>query len=160
MLTMFEVTLGNWVPACRLLVEVVSEVWSPLFMIYLCVVGFSVVKVITGVFLHETFKVAGSDDELMIMQKERVTQKHRHKMQRFLMEADNTGDGRMDYQEFDKVMTDERVRTWLSAMGLEVRDVKGLFELLDDGDHTISSSELCNGVSRLKGEARSLDLII
>merc|ERR1719171_1141632 len=65
-LTMFEVTLANWVPACRLLSNNVNEAYAMLFILYKCVVGFAIIKVITGVFLHETFKVAQGDDELMI----------------------------------------------------------------------------------------------
>merc|ERR1719171_1919048 len=65
-LTMFEVTLANWAPACRLLSNNVSEVYGLVFVLYKLIVGFAVVKVITGVFLHETFKVAQGDDDLMI----------------------------------------------------------------------------------------------
>merc|ERR1719379_2527428 len=79
MLTMFEMTLGNWMPPCRALVENVSE-WYLLFnLAHKLVIGFSVVSVITGVFIQETFKVATTDDRIMLMQKERAVKTHTKK---------------------------------------------------------------------------------
>jgi len=127
-----------------------------------CVVGFAVVKVISGVFMHETFKVAGADDDLMIMEKEKMRRRHRTKMNVLLQEADSSGDAMMDWEEFQNVIEDSRIKTWLSAMELDVRDPRFLFDMLntmvDDGDTVVSGIELAKGVSALRGPARSLDL--
>merc|ERR1712007_122789 len=76
MITMTELTLGNFVPVCRYLSEHIDEGYGHGILIYKVVVGFGMLKVMTGVFLHETFKAAGSDDELMVVQKKRAQQKH------------------------------------------------------------------------------------
>jgi len=136
-----------------------GEWYSLVFVMYQCVVGFAVVKVITGVFLHETFKVAASDDELMIIQKQRLKKKHSQKMRLLLEEADMGGDGKVGWFEFKNIMEEPRVKTWLSAMELDVRDIRAFFDMLDDGDHEIDLNELIDGVSRLKGNARSLDMV-
>ena len=44
-------------------------------------------------------------------------------------------------------------------LDLEVHEVVSLFNLLDDGDGLITHDEFLNGVMRLKGHARSLDII-
>merc|ERR1711972_207419 len=49
MLTMFEITLGNWMPPCRALVENVSEWWMLFCLFHKLVIGFSMISVITGV---------------------------------------------------------------------------------------------------------------
>jgi hypothetical protein len=67
MLTMFEITLGNWLPPCRALVENVNEWYMFLFVAHKLVIGFSVVSVINAVIVQETFKVATSDDKVMLM---------------------------------------------------------------------------------------------
>merc|ERR1712216_223800 len=72
MLTMFEITLGNWMPPCRALVENVSEWYMLFFVLHKLLIGFSVVGVIAGVFIQETFKVATTDDKIMVMQRERA----------------------------------------------------------------------------------------
>lgn len=160
MLSMFEITLGNWIPICRRIVNDVHEGYSVIFIAYKCVVSFAVVKVITGVFLQETFKVATSDDEILIMQREKARTKLSRKMHALFAECDDTGDGTVSWEEFRDIIEDQRVRTWLSAMELDVRDARDLFVLLDDGDHQISAEELVKGVSRLKGPSRALDMAL
>merc|ERR1719408_171054 len=70
MLTMFEITLGNWMIPCRALVEEVNEMWMLFFLAHKLIIGFSVLAVITGVFTQETFKVAANDDHNMLLRQE------------------------------------------------------------------------------------------
>merc|ERR1719242_1052247 len=121
MLTMFEITLGNWMPPCRALVENVSE-WYMLFSLaHKLVIGFSVVSVITGVFIQETFKVATTDDKIMVMSKERASKTHKAKMDALFNHADEDGDGFLNPDEYEAVLADPEIRTWLAAMELDVR---------------------------------------
>lgn len=158
-LTMFEVTLGNWVPVCRLLLENVSEWFTLYFLLYRSFVGFAVLNVIRGVFLHETFKVAECDEEIMIMQRQRLVRKHMRHMQTFFHEADESGDGVITLDEFSDMVSDARVQLWLSAMGIDITDAPLVFELMDDGDHVIEIDELCKSFARMKGPAKSIDLV-
>eukprot|EP00404_Azadinium_spinosum_P045945 CAMPEP_0180804022 /NCGR_PEP_ID=MMETSP1038_2-20121128/61233_1 /TAXON_ID=632150 /ORGANISM="Azadinium spinosum, Strain 3D9" /LENGTH=159 /DNA_ID=CAMNT_0022844425 /DNA_START=148 /DNA_END=627 /DNA_ORIENTATION=- len=133
MISMFELTVGNWVPILRFLHDRVNEWFGLALLVYRCFVGFAVMKVITGVFLHETFKVAASDDDLMIRQKQRDSAKHLKKMRLLFREADDSGDGFLTFREFKEVMEDPRVKAWLAAMDLDVGDVELVFGLLDGG---------------------------
>merc|ERR1712137_417465 len=157
-LSMWELTIGNYASICNLLINDVSEWYGHGILLYKVTVGFAVVKVITGVFLHETFKTANTDDELMVLQKRRAQHKHKRKMQRFMREADADMDGNIQRGELREILADADVLTWLAAQGLEVADVDLLFELLDGGDGQISQGELTTGIARLKGPARSIDL--
>jgi len=159
MLTMFELTLGNWIPPTRALVENVSEWYLLFFLMHKFIIGFSVVSVITGVFIQETFKVATSDDQIMLNNKRRANKEHHRKMGNLFKHADNDGNGSLDREEFEKVMDDPVVRKWLSSMGLDVNDVDTLFETLDGGDGKVTAEELVVGAGRLKGTARSIDLL-
>jgi len=158
-ITMWELTLGNYAAICRILVDNVSELYGFVITAYKITVGFAVIKVISGVFLHETFKTASSDDDLMIVQKKRLQQKHARKMDRLMKQADESGDGALDRDELKKILSMSDVKIWLAAQELEVEDVDLLFDLLDDGDGTISAQELTKGVARLKGSAKSIDLV-
>mmetsp|Transcript_79574 Transcript_79574/g.257730 ORF Transcript_79574/g.257730 Transcript_79574/m.257730 type:complete len:371 (-) Transcript_79574:61-1173(-) len=157
-LSMFELTLGNWIPITRTLHEKVTEWFCPIILLYQSVVVFAVIKVITGIFLHETFKVAGSDDDLMIAQKARQMRKHVQKMKLLMAEADESNDGYLSNDEFIAIAQDARAKTWLAAMELEVRDAQLVFDLIDDGDNRLTAEELVKGIGRLKGNARSLDM--
>eukprot|EP00812_Abedinium_dasypus_P011494 NODE_504_length_1516_cov_311.971253.p1 GENE.NODE_504_length_1516_cov_311.971253~~NODE_504_length_1516_cov_311.971253.p1 ORF type:complete len:442 (-),score=157.22 NODE_504_length_1516_cov_311.971253:177-1304(-) len=158
MLTMFELTLSNWMAATRVLQDNVNE-WFGLFMVcYKLTVGFAVVKVISGVFLHETFRVAASDDDLMIMQKRRAMEKHKTKMMKLLREADESSDNLVTRGELNAMLSDPNMKIWLAAQDVEVNDADILFDFLDNGDNTLSAEELVGGIARLKGTARSIDM--
>merc|ERR1719237_1601636 len=124
MLTMFEITLGNWMPPCRALVENVSEWWMLFSLTHKLVIGFSVVSVITSVFIQETFKVATIDDKIMVMTKERARNTHMSKISALFAHADLDGNGVVDIDEFTKALENSELMTWLSAMGLEVGNKK------------------------------------
>merc|ERR1711870_203096 len=109
--------------------------------------------------MHETFKVASSDDEMMVAQKRRQNLLHVAKMDRLLKEADVSGDGFIQREEFAEVLQKPAVRTWLSAMEIETGDTELLFDFIDNGDEQISSLELVEGIARLKGTARSMDVV-
>jgi len=95
----------------------------------------------------------------MLNTKARMMREHRKKMGKLFKYADNDGNGSLDREEFEKVVDDPMVRKWLSSMGLEVDDVDILFETLDGGDGKVTADELVVGAGRLKGNARSIDLL-
>ncbi|CAE8719467.1 unnamed protein product [Polarella glacialis] len=161
--SMFEITMGNWVPISRFLFDRVDPWYGPAMIVYRCIVGFAIIQVITGVFMHETFKAAAADDSIMITQRKKEMEAHVAKMTLLFAEADTSGDGFLSYAEFQEIVEDPRVKTWLGAMQLDVVDTRQVFDLIEtDGSHDVagelSAEDLVRGVSRLKGNARSLDL--
>jgi len=159
MVTMFELSLGNWVPVCRFLMQAFGEWYASIFIIYKLVVGFGVLKILGSIFLHETFKTAASDDSIMILHKRRLQQKHAIKMKRFLLKADMSKDGELSRAEFKAMFRNEDVRTWFAAQGLETQDADFIFDLLDNEDNTLTLAELTNGIAKLSGFARSIDVL-
>merc|ERR1712096_276595 len=99
------------------------------------VIGFSVVSVIMGVFIQETFKVATTNDEIMLLEKERQMRNHLTKMNSLFEHADENMDNVLDLKEFEMVLSDPGITKWLTA------------------------EELVKGGARLKGAARSIDVI-
>ncbi|CAK9043819.1 Muscle calcium channel subunit alpha-1 (MDL-alpha-1) [Durusdinium trenchii] len=186
LLSLFEMTLANWPPVARLLMEHVTEFWMPVCLFHKLTMGFAVVGVINGVLMQETFKVAHMDDTVMVREKQRAMRAHLAKMSLLFQEADTSGDGRLDLEEFKSILDDYEVKIWLAAMDLDVSDVEELFFMLDDGgvprqwggegsgkqefmallalslcrfnDGRLSAEELVKGVAKLRGAARAMDL--
>eukprot|EP00928_Gymnodinium_smaydae_P032194 TRINITY_DN23381_c0_g1_i1.p1 TRINITY_DN23381_c0_g1~~TRINITY_DN23381_c0_g1_i1.p1 ORF type:complete len:537 (-),score=51.34 TRINITY_DN23381_c0_g1_i1:116-1726(-) len=158
-ITMIEITLGNWPPACRIIAEHVSE-WFFLFgMMHKVIIGFAIVAVINGVFMQETFNVSAMDDVIMVRRKELATKYHMEKMSALWKEA-HEGSGEITLEEWVTLLKDPTVMTWLSSMELDARDAALVFELIDEsGDGQISFKELVRGVNKLKGGAKSMDLV-
>lgn len=159
MLTMFELTLGNWVPVARLLQEQVSGFMVIFSIAHKVSLGFACVGVVNGVFMQETFKVAQSDDSMLMRTAENRRKMHVKKMTEFLQYADNCGDGKISDSEWAECLKNQHVHHWFSGQGLGLSEADRLFKHLEsDGDGKLSPEELVTGVSRLQGPAKSLDL--
>eukprot|EP00928_Gymnodinium_smaydae_P073558 TRINITY_DN56744_c0_g1_i2.p1 TRINITY_DN56744_c0_g1~~TRINITY_DN56744_c0_g1_i2.p1 ORF type:complete len:279 (-),score=33.77 TRINITY_DN56744_c0_g1_i2:69-905(-) len=157
--SLWEITLGNWPPACRVLAEHVSEHFFTLGLIHRIVFGFALVAIINGVFIQETFKVTARDDVIMLRQKQAAMKHHAEKMRRLMNHTDTDNDGRVSLEEWDKVVKDAGVKSWLASMDLDVYDAKLIFRLCDySGDGYLSFEELASGIWRFKGPAKNVDL--
>lgn len=159
LLSMFEVTFASWMPICRFLYHNVDEKFAIFFMSYKLVMGIAVVRIIYGVFLHVTFSCAASDDEALIAKKQREAGKYAKKMNKLFNALDQEGDGFLDKDEFMQIIQDPRMISLLSALELEIHDAELVFDLTDDGDGKMSADEMAFGFSRLKGNARSVDIL-
>jgi len=157
--SMFEITLGNWPPMSRMLAENVSEYFMFFGVVHKLTAGFAFVGVVNGVFMQETFKVASTDDRIMVKQKERMVNTHIKKMKMFFNLADSSGDGEIDLDEFRDMVSNPKVAMWLASMELDEKDHDLVFSLIDDGDGKLTLPELIKGVGKLKGAARSIDMV-
>lgn len=156
--SLFELCLANWIPQSRFLMEDVNE-----FMVIFCLVfkltfGFAVIGVLNACFIKETFKTVSMNREMMAMEATAAKQRFAKEMLSFMKHADRSNDGTLTREEFETVLSDQAVKAWLGAQGLDASDASDLFELMDDGSGTLESKELVQGVGKLKGPARSLDL--
>lgn len=159
MLTMFELTLGNWVPVARTLQENVSGFLVAFSIAHKVSLGFACVGVVNGVFMQETFKVAQSDDAMLMRGAENRRKMHVKKMTEFLTYTDDSGDGKISNSEWTECLKNQQVQFWFAGQGVGLGEADRLFNCLEtDGDGKLSPEELVAGVSRLQGPAKSLDL--
>ena len=56
-------------------------------------------------------------------------------------------------------MQDPWIRTWLSAMDINVNNFERLWMLLDNGDGQLTAEELVRGLGRLRGGAKSIHML-
>jgi Ca2+-binding EF-hand superfamily protein len=159
--SMFELTFANWPPIARLLSERVSQ-WFMLFMmIYKMTLGFCLVGVVNGVFMQETLNVASLDDHIMLRKRSAAVNMLNEKMRRLFKSADTSEDGMLNREEVKGILEDKEVQKWMSGMEINVfvEDSERLFDLLDeDGSGELTLMELIKGVTKLRGNARSLDI--
>jgi len=159
MLTMFEVTLANWSPPCRVLVDHVSEWYSTLFIIYRCLVGFAALNVINAVFIQKTMSVVQQDKEVMILMKQKSQASSTAKLRELFHHLDTSKDGRISWQEIQGVLDSKLLQAWMSALEIGIDDLEGLFEMLDDGDGHIQLDEFTRGAELIKGPAKAFDVM-
>ncbi|CAE7243352.1 para, partial [Symbiodinium pilosum] len=158
-LTLFEVFFANWAPACRVLVENISEWYSLLFLVYRCGIGFAVINVVNAVFVQQTMQVAKGDEEVLLMEKQKAEEKYLKNIGKIFQTLDTSGDGLLSWPEFELLLNDTKLKFVLDKLEIAAGDLKTLFDLLDDtGDGEISVDEFVEGITRFKGAAKSLDV--
>eukprot|EP00435_Cladocopium_sp_Y103_P006737 s3194_g2.t1 len=175
-LTLFEVFFANWSPACRILTDNVTEWYSLLFLIYRCAIGFAVINVVNAVFVQQTLQVAKGDEEVLFLEKQKAEEKYFKNVAKIFEKLDTSGDGLLSWSEFEQLLEDPKLRFLLDKLEIAAgdafaintfhkfiymtfMDLKVLFDLLDDtGDGEISVEEFIEGVTRFKGNAKSLDV--
>ncbi|CAJ1376603.1 unnamed protein product, partial [Effrenium voratum] len=81
------------------------------------------------------------------------------KLAEFFLEADVDGSGCVSRDEFQVILKDKNAASFLDSLDLQVSDAHRLFDLLDDGSGQVTYQEFLDGCMRLKGQARSQDVI-
>jgi len=158
--SMFELThSGGWPTYARPVVEKVSWYYAAFFMSYVTLVIFAIIRIITAIFLKETLATAAGDAALAVQEKVRSKEQYVSRLEEIFLEADDDGNGVITRSEMDRAVNNPVVLHYLSILEIEVHEVEPLFDLLDDGDGQVTIKEFCQGVMRLKGQARSLDVI-
>lgn len=160
MYTLFEITLsGGWPNYARQLVMHVNVVYAVFFIVYVTLINFALLRVITALFIKETLQLASNDTYRSVQKKIKKAASFRSKMHALFEEADIDGDQRISQGEFWKFLNSPGVVEYLSVLDVDVHDAEHLFDVLDDGDGHISIDEFCSGIARVKGAARSMDLV-
>eukprot|EP00929_Paragymnodinium_shiwhaense_P119875 TRINITY_DN9178_c0_g1_i1.p1 TRINITY_DN9178_c0_g1~~TRINITY_DN9178_c0_g1_i1.p1 ORF type:complete len:621 (+),score=89.94 TRINITY_DN9178_c0_g1_i1:46-1908(+) len=164
-LTVHKLTFSLDTAAPEIIFEL-NEWFAIPLLLYQILVSFAVIKVIEAVFLNETIKLAATNDELVIMEKNRWESMQEEKVKALFYEADDSGDGYVDYPEFMVIMNDDKVISWLEAIDVEIDDPRLVWELLCNWNSGRGGSQdklnvqsFVRGVGRLKGSAKSLDVL-
>eukprot|EP00927_Polykrikos_kofoidii_P062017 TRINITY_DN56842_c0_g1_i1.p1 TRINITY_DN56842_c0_g1~~TRINITY_DN56842_c0_g1_i1.p1 ORF type:complete len:631 (+),score=92.33 TRINITY_DN56842_c0_g1_i1:259-1893(+) len=157
LVTMFELTLGNWGPPCRLLQDHVSDWWIVFFLGYKCIIGFAVVQVITSVFIQQTFKCVAVDEQVMLNEKAKATGAYLRNLESLFSKIDVSGDGFLSPEEANFCLGNKTVQTWFAALDIELAEAKCLFVALDDGSGMISPQDFIDGIKRYRTPAKSID---
>jgi len=157
-ITMFEIHMANWATPCRVFMETLGEVWGDFFVFYRCIMGFALMSVIGAVFVQQTMSVVQNDNDIMILKKQKEAEVYNKKLKTLFSLLDKDADRMLSRMEFDAIKEDTALKAWMSALDMEPADLEGLFDVLDTGDGMVSVEEFLLGASRIRGQAKSIDM--
>merc|ERR1712129_260241 len=158
--TIFEMTFsGCWPNYVRRVIEEVNPLYAIFFVAYVAVVIFAMIRVISALFLKETLAQASHDTEMMVRERKKKSEHLQKELEALFEAADLSNDGCVSMEEWDALLSNQKVLLWLRELGIDAGDTHLLFELLDDGDGHITKEEFVGGVCKMKGEARAQDLV-
>mmetsp|Transcript_89007 Transcript_89007/g.223958 ORF Transcript_89007/g.223958 Transcript_89007/m.223958 type:complete len:533 (+) Transcript_89007:92-1690(+) len=158
--SVFEFTFsGGWPGYADTLVEDVSNLYALFFFVYIISVVFALFRIITALFLKDTMALAAKDAEVAIQQKLEQKEQLAKNLLDFFEAADSSGDGVLTAEEFNEILSNPKIKTWLSMMDLSLHETEELFTILADGDGLVSFDEFTKGVLTMRGAARSEDVM-
>merc|ERR1719215_1739321 len=120
--------------------------------------GFALMSVISAVFVQQAMSVQQQDHEIMILKKQKETERYNKKLKSLFESMDTDGDGQLCRREFDAVTRNHELKLFMESLDINPDDLQGLFDMLDTGDGFVSADEFLMGATRLRGSARSLDV--
>ncbi|CAJ1415019.1 unnamed protein product [Effrenium voratum] len=180
--SLFEITFaGNWPVIARPVMNKVSHGFVAFFVLYITVIAFALIRIITAVFLKElvsggrvpprgrrgkgggedTLDMAANDAELLMSEKmkkkalkeDQTGAQYASKLEQVFLTIDSTGEGIITERRLAEVLEDPTMKTYFQTLDLDVHESNALFHLLDDGDGTVTLDEFIDGVMRCKGHA-------
>lgn len=115
--TFFEIThSGSWPSRVRPVLEDVSPWYAVLFLPYIALVVFAVIRVVTALFIKETLASAANDAELVIEETRRMAVEYQERLEELFKLVDNDGDGHLTVEEFTQAMELPSVQSYLKFL--------------------------------------------
>merc|ERR1712032_446357 len=115
---------------------------------------------ISALFLKDTLQVAANDAEMMVEQAMATKASYLEKLEEVFFYADKSHDGMLSFEELSGILALPKVHAYFKVLEMDVHEIVTLFNLLDNGDGYISYDEFIEGIVRLKGQARTMDVIV
>jgi len=160
MYTLYEITFaGNWPTNSRPVLEKVSHAYVIFFVLYITVIAFAVIRVISAVFLKDTLDAAQNDAEHMVVDRLRKKAEYVEKLEIIFRAIDDSGDGIITEARMNEILSNQKIAAYFQTLDLDVHEGAALFHLLDNGDGEVTLEEFIDGIMRCKGPARAIDQV-
>lgn len=137
-----------------------------LFVAFIGFAQITVLNIVTGVFVNSAMETDQNDKEIIIEEELQRKKEYLEAMGEIFLQMDEDETGKITYDEFVKVLDDEKVVAYFNVMKLDITDAEKVFHMLDvdeadeDADPGVDIMEFLDGCYRLQGESRALDMKI
>jgi len=160
MYTLYEVTFaGNWPTNARPVLEKVSHGFVLFFLVYVTIIVFAVIRVISAIFLKDTLDAAHNDAENLVFDRLSKKASYVRKLEQIFKAIDHTSDGLVTEDKLTGILSNPTVVAYFQTLDVDVMDSAALFHLLDNGDGEMTMDEFVEGILRCKGPARAMDQV-
>merc|ERR1740138_1382329 len=136
LLVLFQSTSGgiDWASLTEMLGRV-SWACVTLFIVYMCLVMYAIMNILTGVCVNQATRAADDDVEFVIQDALERQSGVINSLQKLFHDADVEGTGALTWSQLRLHLRDAKVRAYFKSVGLEAWDLGTFFELLKAGDH-------------------------
>ncbi|CAJ1399224.1 unnamed protein product [Effrenium voratum] len=161
MYTLYEITFaGNWPTNVRPVLEKVSHAYVFIYLLYVTIIVFAAIRVISAVFLKDTLEAARNDDESLVVERLKNKAKYVRKLQDLFCILGGSEDGMITEERLAEILLNPKAIAYFQTLDVDVTESAALFSLLDNGDGEITLEEFIDGILRCKGPARAIDQVV
>lgn len=148
----------SWHLVCDLLLEI-DILSASLLLFYIMFTMFSVLNVITGVFVDTAIQTSNSQRDIQIEREMELKDSFLKSLKDFFEALDTDGSGSIHLEEIKIMLQDPTLAAYFAVLGFDEVNANQIFHLLDDDESgEVSIEEFLEGCSKLKGAARSIDV--
>jgi len=154
------ITGGNdWMLYAELLRGIdLGEVYFVLFAFYVGLSLVGVLNVVTGIFVDSAVCTRTEDEVVESWTEDQ--KRTADEVRRIFKEADRDFSGSMTYRELEKHLQNPWVKAYFSGMDIDASEAAIIFTLMDsDRDNEVTIDEFVDGTMKLKGHAKSIDIL-
>lgn len=133
--------------------------YAVMIPVYIFINQFSVLNIVTGIFVDGAIELGKKDRSLMI-EKQRISRdENREHLVALLEQVDKDGNGVISKKEFFASLDNGAVHDFMDALRIDPNNAAEVFLLMDsDGNGVVQLMEFIQGMEKIQGEARSLDI--
>jgi len=137
----------------------ISTIYRCLWTFYIIFVVIGVMNVLTGIFVERACELSGLDKDLVVQAEVKRNELFVKEMKKLFREADADGSGSISWHEFKEYLENPQVQAYLCTKQLNAFDARSFFDVLRDEQEELDIEAFIVGCQRLKGQARSVDLL-
>jgi len=158
MYTLYEITFaGNWPTNARPVLDKVSQMFVIFYLLYVTIIVFAVIRVISAIFLKDTLDEANNDAQQLVLDRMRKKAEYVERLETTFHSIDNSEDGVLTESRLTEILANPKVKAYFATLEIDVQEGAALFHLLDNGDEEVTLDEFISGVMRCKGPAKAID---
>lgn len=152
-------TTDSWTGISRPMEDVLPGAWV-FFVSYIALASVVFLNLVTAVIVENALEHSKSDEETQLMHQEEASKKAFRNFQQLFLMMDDDGDQVLTKEEFTLAFTHEEIARKLKLLDFKEDECRELFDLLDEGDETLTLDEFFYGLQQMKGDASAKEVYI
>eukprot|EP00930_Biecheleria_cincta_P012143 TRINITY_DN11554_c0_g1_i1.p1 TRINITY_DN11554_c0_g1~~TRINITY_DN11554_c0_g1_i1.p1 ORF type:complete len:558 (-),score=122.42 TRINITY_DN11554_c0_g1_i1:101-1774(-) len=152
-------TTDSWTGISRPMEEVLPGAWV-FFVSYIALAAVVFLNLVTAVIVENALEHSKNDEETQLMHKEEALRKAFQNFKHLFYLMDEDGDQVLSKEEFTSAFQHEEIARKLKLLDFKEEECKEIFDLLDEGDETLTLDEFFYGLQQMKGDASAKEVYI
>lgn len=141
----------DWRDVTTPLVNKISVIMGPVFMLYISFMLFAVLNIVTGVFVETALRNAKDDKDYFMI----------NNVRELLINTEGDKKGYLRWSDFESQLDSLQMKEYFKAIDVDLSEARNLYTLLDrDKTDHVDAEEFFKGCLDLRGPAKALDLAL